>query len=125
MAIDNDLQQLIDARAQRGPFDSHDVVHDFRARFSAEYAALLRAAERRVARQAHVAQSKKKPSAVHRLHTALGIRIARLCQAAGLYRTPSRSLDVHGQHSRCLAWTMAGACDAPINMPSGAIAASL
>lgn len=116
MAIDNNLKQLIDARAQRGPFDSHDVVHDFRARFSAEYEVLLRAAERRAARHAQGSSSKKKPSAVHRLHTALGIRIARLCQAAGLHRTPSRSLDVHGQHSRCLAWTMAGPCEASVKM---------
>lgn len=113
MDIDNRLKPLIYERAQRGSFDSHDVVNDYRNNYPEEYGALLEKAERRAVQRAQQAQYlhiRKKPSAVHALHTGLGIRIARLCIASGLQRTPSRSRDVYGQQSRCLSWSAIPSC---------------
>jgi hypothetical protein len=110
MSIDNTLNQLIGEHARRGRFDSHDVVNAFRTRYAAEYGSQLAAAERRAEQRALRREQKKKPSAVHCLHTALGIRIARLSKVAGLKRTESRSRDVNGQQSCCLSWSANRPC---------------
>lgn len=101
MNIDNDLQTIIEELDQGGVFDSHNVLDIYRMKYPAGYVPLLTTAELRVQRSKRT----KKPSAVHCLHTALGIRIARLCKASGLSRTPSRSRDVNGQQSCCLSWS--------------------
>jgi hypothetical protein len=110
MYIDNDLKPLIDERAQRGPFDSHNIVNDYCGRFPTEYHSQLETAERRAEQRAKRLKLKKKPNAVHSLHTSLGIRIARLCEASGLNRTRSRSRDINGQQSCCLSWSASSPC---------------
>ena len=95
------LKALVDEYAKRGNFDTHDVIIAYKTRCPVAYEADFTAAEQRP----RSAETRKKTSTVHRLHTSLGIRIARICTASGLVRTQSRSIDVNGQHSRCLAWS--------------------
>jgi len=99
------LKQFIEERAHRCSFDSHDIVNDYRERFPVEYHSRLEIAKQKAEVRAKRSKVKKKHSAVHSLHTSLGIQIARLCQAAGLTRTQSRSRDVNGQQSCCLSWS--------------------
>lgn len=106
MKCHNKLKALVDEFAKCGNFDTHDVIIAYKTRCPVAYEADLTAAEQ----QSRSAKARIKTSAVHRLHTLLGIRIARICTASGLVRTQSRSIDVNGQHSRCLAW--ANSCPA-------------
>ncbi|GAA0405240.1 hypothetical protein ACFOY5_08155 [Massilia aurea] len=100
------LKALVDEYAKRGNFDTHDVIIEYKTRCPVAYEADLTEVEQRP----RSAKARKKTSAVHRLHTSLGIRIARICTASGLVHTQSRSVDLNGQHSRCLAW--ANSCSA-------------
>lgn len=95
-----ELKALVDEYATQGNFDTHNIIMEYKTRCPVAYEADLMVIQQRP----HSTKTKKKTSAVHRLHTSLGIHIARICTASGLVRTQSRSIDVNGQHSRCLAW---------------------
>ena len=41
----------------------------------------------------------------HQLHSALGQRIKAVCEQLGLSGEESRSLDLFGQHSKCILWS--------------------
>lgn len=103
MNCEEKLRVFVDEYAKRGNFDTHEVIVEYKTRCPVAYEAALTA----VGQRPRSAKARKKASAVHRLHTSLGIRIARICTESGLVRTQSRSVDVIGQHSRCLAWAIA------------------
>lgn len=77
---------------QQGSFDTHDVI---KLVISTEPAAY----------EAEIQRRQMKSNPVHSLHTNLGVQVAKICQQLGFSRKQSRSLDIHGQQSRCLRWT--------------------
>lgn len=76
---------------QQGSFDTHDVIKLLISTEPAVYKSEIQ-----------LRQLKSNP--VHSLHTNLGVQVAQICQQLGFLRQQSRSLDIHGQQSRCLRW---------------------
>lgn len=76
---------------QQGSFDTHDVIKLIISTEPAVY-------------EAEIQRRQMKPNPVHSLHTNLGVQVAKICQQLGFLRQQSRSVDIHGQQSRCLRW---------------------
>ena len=72
-------------------FDSHEIIHTVAHKNQRLYVAELAEIDN------------DRPFQI--LHSALGRRIKVICEQLGYIGTPSRSLDIFGQHSECVSWT--------------------